>query len=182
MADATPPEFVRFFVATLVAEEAMLTPVRECLQAEWGAISVESGALPFRHTDYYAEEMGDDIRRAFFGFATPLHPADLAERKVRTNALEAELASALASTASRPVNLDPGYLAPDKLVLASAKNFSHRIYLRDGIYAEVTLQWRGMQFESFPWTFPDYASGDYDPFFLELREQVMANRSRAHAG
>ncbi|MBI4006928.1 MAG: DUF4416 family protein, partial [Planctomycetes bacterium] len=70
---------------------------------------------------------------------------------------------------SRPINLDPGYISEAKLVLASTKDFSHRIYLGKGIYAEVTLQYRNEQYESLPWTFPDYRTQQYQQFFLRVR-------------
>lgn len=72
-------------------------------------------------------------------------------------------------TIRRPINIDPGYINESRLVLASTKDFSHRIYLRDGIYAEVTLNYRRGRYESFPWTFPDYKSSDYQNFFLKVR-------------
>ncbi|MEK6728917.1 MAG: DUF4416 family protein, partial [Planctomycetota bacterium] len=69
----------------------------------------------------------------------------------------------------RPVNIDPGYINESRLILASTKDFSHRIYLRDGIYAEVTLNYRKGRYETFPWTFPDYKTAGYHDFFLKVR-------------
>lgn len=176
MGKILPPEPVRFFVAVLAADAARLATARETLAREWGAPDLDSGSLPFRYTDYYEKEAGPEILRAFFGFPGGFDPGELSARKRRANELETELAQACGAGLPRPVNLDPGYLAPDKLVLASAKNFSHRLYLGGGVYGEVTLMYRHERFESFEWSFPDYASGDYDPFFLALRKKLMTER------
>ncbi|MCP4534749.1 MAG: DUF4416 family protein, partial [Delftia sp.] len=77
----------------------------------------------------------------------------------------------------RPINLDVGYVEPSKLVLASMKNFSHRIYLRDGVYAEVTLMFRKGLWEPLGWTFPDYRSGRYDAFLTAARDSLPAGRA-----
>ncbi len=174
MAEAVAPEGVRFFVAVLAATEADLARAGECLVREWGTPDLTADPLRFSFTQYYAPELGEAPWRGFFAFPGRFDPGRLAERKLRTNELEVELAAG--STWSRPINLDPGYLAPDKLVLASCKNFSHRIYLADGVYAEVTLLYRHDRFEPLEWTFPDYGSGVYDPFFLELRRRLMRER------
>jgi hypothetical protein len=78
----------------------------------------------------------------------------------------------------RPINLDVGYITPAKLVLASMKNFSHRIYLRDGVYGEVTLLYRGRRWEALEWTFPDFASGRYDAFLSEARRRLRQEPAR----
>ena len=63
------------------------------------------------------------------------------------------------------MNLDPGYITPAKLVLASTKDHAHRLYLADGIYAEVTLAFRGKQWQPLEWTYPDYRRADFQEFF-----------------
>ena len=73
------------------------------------------------------------------------------------------------TTVKRPVNLDPGYLEHSKVILASTKNFYHRMYLCRGIFGEVTMHFRNGAYEFFPWTYPDYKSPEYQKFFLELR-------------
>lgn len=74
---------------------------------------------------------------------------------------------------SRPLNLDPGYLTPAKLVLASTKDHAHRIYLRDGIFAEVTLVYRKGKWQPLEWTYPDYRRDDYQQFFTRCRERLL---------
>ncbi len=177
MARAEQPDPGRFVVGVLAANDQCLQAAQEALDKEWGPADLVSRVYPFTYTEYYSKQIGPDILRAFFSFPGPFDPGDLASRKVRTNAIEEELAAACESDFPRPVNLDPGYLVPDKLVLASAKNFAHRIYLAHGIYAEITLLYRHNRFEPLEWTFPDYASGDYDEFFLNLRRRLMEERS-----
>jgi hypothetical protein len=177
MAIATIPEPAMLFTAVLTADARCLDAARETLAGEWGEILFASPAWPFHYTDYYAREAGTEILRAFFAFAAPFAREQLPDCKLRGNALEKELAARLCCGWPRPVNLDPGYLALDKLVLASCKDFAHRIYLRDGVYAEITRSYRGGKFTNFPWTFPDYASGDYDEFFYRLRGELK----RRHA-
>jgi hypothetical protein len=94
--------------------------------------------------------------------------------KLQTNDWEAEYARQGRHDDPRPLNLDPGYLTPAKLVLASTKDHAHRIYLARGIYAEVTLSFKDRQWRAHPWTFPDYRRADYQQFFSECRQRVLA--------
>jgi hypothetical protein len=76
------------------------------------------------------------------------------------------------SAEPRPLNLDPGYLTLGKLLLASTKDFAHRIYLGRGIYAEVTLQYKHGAWRHHEYTFADYRRADYQRFFSQCREWV----------
>lgn len=174
MARPGKPEAARFFVAILAAGADELACGCRALVDAFGPADRGGVARPFAGTSYYRDELGPAPLRAFLAFPGPFPTDRLAERKLVTNRLEEEVARTIGGALSRPVNLDPGYLTAAKLVLASAKNFSHRIHLRDGIYAEITLQYRkdGNGFAALPWTFPDYASGAYDAFFLELRHDL----------
>jgi len=114
-----------------------------------------SDALPFDFTAYYDAELGTPIVRRMLGFSQ-LTPQDaLADIKLATNALEGVFARA---DGRRRVNLDPGLLTQERLVLATGKNFGHRIYLRCGIFADLTLVFRKGSWHILPWTFPDYRS------------------------
>jgi hypothetical protein len=101
-------------------------------------------------------------------------PGQLVEAKLLSNAVEREMAMDRDGRTCRRVNLDPGYVTLGKLVLATTKDHAHRIALRDGIFAEVTLAYRGGRWEPFPWTYPDYRSGRYDAFLLSARESLRA--------
>ena len=128
-----------------------------------------SGVIPFNFTNYYAKEMGVSVERVFFSFERLIEADQLPEIKRKTNALEEELARPK-TTVTRPVNLDPGYLEHAKVILASTKNFYHRIYLGGGIFGEVTMHFRNNAYQFFPWTYPDYQSGAYQEFFLQVRK------------
>lgn len=165
----------RFFVGMLASDRRALAEACGALEAEFGRPLFAMRAMPFTFTSYYADELGGAPVRSFLAFPGRFDAGLLADAKIRANRLEAELAGRLANGLPRPVNLDPGYLTQAKLVLASAKNFSHRIYLGKGIFAELTLRYAGGGFKAYPWTFPDYASGRYFPFFLALRRTFDEN-------
>jgi len=140
-----------------------------------GEVSAESEVFPFDFTDYYESEMGAGIQRKFVAFATPFDPQDTADVKLWTNRLEKELAGP-EFPAPRPINIDPGYVTLSKLVLATAKDHAHRIYLRRGIYAEVTLTYTEREFRPMPWTYPDYRTGVCRRFFLGVRNELAVAR------
>ncbi|NLF30385.1 MAG: DUF4416 family protein [Planctomycetes bacterium] len=173
MAQAHPPAPAKLIVGLLAGREAWLEAGRAALVERFGPADIESEVMAFDFTDYYRREMGEGLLRQFLAFERLIAPDDLAAIKLATNAMEADLASRFADVA-RPVNLDPGYVTTAKLVLASAKDFSHRIYLSHGIYAEMTLRVVRGRWESAPWTFPDYASGRYDVFLTAARERLKA--------
>ena len=138
----------------------------------WGAIELESPRFDFAETHYYDATMGQGLKKVFFTFQRLLDPAELVEIKLETNRWEEEYATAAGHVEPRPLNLDPGYLTLAKLVLASTKDFAHRIYLSQGIYAEVTLQYKHHRWQHHQYTFPDYRRADYQQFFTECRETL----------
>jgi len=136
------------------------------LEARFGPAGHVSEEFAFDQTPYYDEELGTPIGRRLLAFET-LRPLDeLAEIKLATNAIE----SAHAVGARRRVNLDPGFLTLERLVLATGKNFSHRIYLGRGIWADLTLVWQRGGWTDFPWTFPDYAGQEMKSRLTKLRQ------------
>ncbi|MCK4715406.1 MAG: DUF4416 family protein, partial [Candidatus Marinimicrobia bacterium] len=70
-------------------------------------------------------------------------------------------------------NIDPGYLTPAKLVLFSAKNFSHRIYTGSGIFAEVTMLYAHGEFVRLPWTYSDYYWEENLNFLYTMRNKIV---------
>lgn len=175
MGQAKTPQPVKLIVSAFAPGDALLQDARDALDAEWGAIEWESELLPFDHTPYYQPEFGAGLVRRIWTFAALIDPSELAAIKVRTNELEGSWADG----GRRKVNLDPGYVSPAKLVLATTKNHGHRIYLGQGIYAEVTLQYRDGAFRPWPWTYPDYATPHYCALFEGIRRTYLAQlRSR----
>lgn len=179
MATAQTPIPVKRICGLLAAGEAALAAARDLLEERFGAIEAASDIWPFTFTDYYRKEMGAEPLRQFVCFDALADPGCLADDKLAANAFEARLAERFRHV-PRPVNLDPGYLTPARLVLASCKDFAHRIYLREGVYAEITLQYVDGRWRSLPWTFPDYASGLYDAFFSAARQRLCARLREEH--
>jgi hypothetical protein len=144
---------------------------QEGLIAEFGSIDYRSTVIPFVHTTYYEKEMGSGLSRTWVSFERLIDPGELPEVKLTTNRLEMELSG---SGGRRTVNLDPGLLDESKLVLASTKNYAHRIYLAQGIYAEVTLIYRHGRFHELPWTYADYRENTQ--VFDEIRKLLRGVR------
>jgi hypothetical protein len=142
------------------------------LEAEWGAIALESPAFDFVETDYYQPTMGPGIKKIFWAFEKPFDSAELVEIKLAANRFEEEFAAQAHLSEPRPLNIDPGYLTLGKLVLASTKDFTHRIYLKRGIFAEVTLFYKHRRWQHHDCTFADYRRADYQQFFSRCREML----------
>jgi hypothetical protein len=160
---------VKLFIGALASREPLLAEVESALSGVYGPVDHRSPVLPFTFTDYYRHETGDSILRVFFSFEKLIEAGRLPEIKCRTNVMEAAFTASDPSV-KRPLNLDPGYLEQSKVILASTKNFYHRMYLGQGIFGEVTMHYRNNAWDFFPWTYPDYKSVDYQTFFLELRQ------------
>jgi hypothetical protein len=168
---------VKLFVGALVSESRLIPAVEERLSADYGPVDHRSEVIPFDFTDYYRDETGDSILRVFFSFERLIEAEQLPEIKRRCNILERAFCEET-TLVKRPVNLDPGYLENSKVVLASTKNFYHRMYLGSGIFGEVTMHFKNSGFQFFPWTYPDYQSSGYQTFFLELR-RIYRNQLRS---
>ena len=129
-----------------------------------GTPEIQSQPVPFDRTDYY-NDIDPDLSRVFLCFPGLVNPEGLADWKRQAIAVEAESRQPV-----RAVNIDPGYIDGARLVLASTKDHAHRIYLRDGIFAEVTMRYKFKKWASFDYTFPDFASGVYDEFLSQVRK------------
>ncbi len=166
---------VLLLIPAFAAEERALLWGREKVVELFGPIVLESDTFRFdRFTDYYAPSMGTELIKRIWAFENPIDPERLAAVKVATNRLESEYALETASPAiARPLNLDPGYLDLGKLILASTKDHSHRIYLQQGIFAELTLIYTKKHWQSLPWTYPDYQSKEYHEFFDQCRDYLF---------
>jgi len=174
------PKPVKLLVGILAADERCLAAARDGLAETLGTLDLTSEIWTFDQTDYYASQTGPRILRQFVSVAELIDPGDLAAIKHRTNALEQRLAASLALPFPRPVNLDPGLIEPSKLVLATTKNYSHRIYLGDKMYAEVTLVFDKGNWRPLPYTYPDYHRQEYFDFFSQVRDRLVQQlRSRA---
>ena len=162
-------------IAAFSRHESALEWLWERVAAQLSPIAILSPVFPFTESLYYRSTMGDQLKKQFVILASWYDPADLAKHKLMMHAWEGDLAKSFASDVERPLNIDPGYMSMTKLVLASTKNREHRIYLRDGIYAEVTLAFRDQHWQPLPWTYPDYQRDDFRVFFHECRKHLAKN-------
>ena len=161
------PKPTKYFVAMLLSDAELLTAVENALTELLGAVDDRSEMLPWTASRFYEQEMGPSLWRCFLSFATLRAPAELAAIKLRTQQIEERYRNAASN--GRRVNLDPGYLDSLKVVLASTKNASQRIYLDGGIYGEATLMYHDGGFHGLPYTYVDYLWPETLVFLQRLR-------------
>ena len=170
------PEPVLLVVAAFSRHRGAFDWAAERLASCYGPIALESPAFVFDQTAYYEATMGKELRKQFFVFQELVPSESLPPIKLRTNELEQELAGTGLFPESRPLNLDPGVLTLGKFLLATTKDQAHRIYLRDGIFAEVTLRFQAGAFEIWPWTYADYQQECVRDFLREARDYYRQRR------
>ena len=167
MGTATPPSKVRLFIAFLYNESAPIEEILRRLDDRFGDRQFSYGPVPFTWTDYYRSEMGVSLKKLYFNYRDGITRDMLPAIKIFTNNVEQSSAD---GRGNRRVNIDPGYVARDKAVLATTKDFYHRLYLADGIFGEVTLHYRKGKFRYFSWTYPDFR----DPGVMQFLERVRS--------
>ena len=167
------PKPVKLIVGILATDEGCLAAAVAALEDRFGQVDHVSEVWPFYQTEYYRDQTGSSILRQFLSFDALIDPGELCRIKRTTNEMEEQLAKKLSKPVPRPVNLDPGLIEPSKLVLASTKNFSHRIYIGDGIYAELTLSYVKGKWQSYSYTFPDYKQPRYHGFLSTVRQKLV---------
>lgn len=174
------PNPVKLIVGILAANYQCLHSAADALTDKFGNADFTSEVWPFDKTDYYKEQMGPRILRQFISIERLIHPEKLAKVKLRTNKLEQRLVRRLGIPVSRPVNLDPGIIEPSKLVLATTKNYSHRIYIGRNMYAEVTLIFNKGSWQPLDHTYPDYRQQCYFDFFDKVRTRLLEQLKSSH--
>ena len=164
------PQPVKAIIGVLTADSNLLSTVYAELTHRLGPIDFTSELMPFTSTAYYEAEMGQDIQRQFISFERLIDAGTLAEIKLFTNNVEQTFATKKSEGNTRRVNLDAGYICLAKLVLASTKDHAHRIYLSNGIYAEITLRFYRKTFQPWEWSYPDYRLPTYIAIFNHIRK------------
>ena len=167
------PKPVKLIIGILAADRQCLHAAIEAIEAKFGKADLVSDLWPFDKTDYYKDETGEHILRQFISIERLIDPGKFAKIKHTTNKLEQKLAARLALPLPRPANLDPGIIEPSKLVLATTKNYSHRIYIGKKMYAEVTLIFDKGSWCPLPYTYPDYKQQCYHEFFGKVRKRLL---------
>lgn len=174
------PKPAKLIIGILAADHQCLHSAIETIDAKFGKTELSSNVWPFDKTDYYKDQTGPRILRQFVSIEQLIEPAKLAKIKHKTNKLEQKLAAKLALPVPRPVNLDPGYIEPSKLVLATTKNYSHRIYIGKKMYAEVTLIFDKGNWRPLDHTYPDYKQQCYFDFFARVRNKLLEQLKSIH--
>lgn len=162
-------EDVNLIMSLFSKDKALINEALALLSQSYGEADYISPFLAFDYTDYYTKEMGPALMRRFVSFATLIPPETLPEIKQATNALEERFSEG----GKRRLNIDPGYLAHSHLILATGKGYSHRPYLRDGIYADLTLIYQHGSFQVLPWTYPDYGSPEIIEMLSKIRTKYL---------
>jgi hypothetical protein len=160
----------KLFVGMLAQHPQQFLLAAESLGKFYGPIDFESISQPWNYTDYYAREFGRGLIRKFIFFEQLISAEALWKIKRESITMEKQMGTVRGERFCRRINLDPGYLTDSKLVLATTKDFSHRIFLKDGIYAEATLIYQGNGFKPMSHTYPDYRTPDCLRLFDQARE------------
>jgi len=163
-----PPELSLLFVSTLHGKSNILNQSKKLLESDFGDILFISPALAWDYSSYYKDEIGWPLFRQILFYQNLIDPALLVDIKIKTNEIE----SALSLNNRRQINLDPGYLTLSKVVLASTKNYAHRLYLDKGIYGEITLIYRNETYSPHIFTYRDYQDKTHVDIFIQARETL----------
>ena len=156
---------VKLIASVFSGDPELIRETSRILERIFGRIDFRSPIMDFIHTDYYNDEMGRGLKRIILGFKKRVRPESAYKAKLETNALEKKFTL----NGKRRVNIDPGYLDMSKVVLFSPKDYTHRIPMPRGIFAEVTLFYRDKRYNPWPWTYPDYGSEEYCAIFESVR-------------
>ena len=162
-----PLKKVKLIAGLISNDEALLDKIGYRLEKRLkNKIDFKSDVIDFAYTDYYDKEMGGGLKRKFLSFKRLVRLETIAKVKLLTNDIEKRFCI----DGKRAVNIDPGYVDMAKLVLLSTKDYSHRVHIGNGIFAEVTLHYKDKRFNFWPWTYPDYKSGEYARIFGIIRD------------
>jgi hypothetical protein len=162
-------EPVKLFFSIFTSEINQLEETIKILSSSYGQPDYISEVVSFNYTNYYCAEMGENLVRRFLSMEKLIRPEILPDIKLATNEIEDKFSI----EKKRAVNIDPGYLSKAQLILATGKGFAHRPYLRDGIYADLTLVYQGKKFCSLPWTYPDYADEKQTAMLSKIRAKYL---------
>lgn len=172
MAEIKPFIPAKLIVGIISSLDTAIGRTIEAVSAAYGPIDLKSAAFPFDQTDYYDQQMGKGLSRLFLGFSRLVPPDSLSSIKVYTNSLEEKMKISFGRE-ERIVNIDPGILTGSALIMATTKDFAHRIPLSQGIYGHLELLFSKKAVRLLPWTYPDFRQEGYQKFFLEARHLYL---------
>lgn len=169
MARVQQPDKCRQIISIIYSSMDALADSLKSLERKFGPVQYETLEIPCQRSEMYREEMGEGLQRRFFSFEKLVSRDSLAEAKKICHKIEPEFADRIEGYDFRAVNIDPGILTTSNLVMTSHREFNHRIYLEDGIYAEITLIHANGGFRRLPWTHPDFCEAEAIEFFTRVR-------------
>ena len=165
------PKPAKLVIGLIMKDRALFEPLGVELAADFGSVDMVSSWMSFDYTSYYEPEMGTPLFRRVLTFKKLISQDELPQIKLVTNRLE----QSVAQSGRRKVNIDPGYLLYERFVLASGKNFCHRIYIGSNIYADLTLIYQRGGYQKLPWTYPDYADEPMLEFLIRVRRKYAVD-------
>ena len=171
------PKPVKLIMSLISSNDRLLNQVIEVLGERYGEVDFTSDILPFDFTDYYTAEMGEGLFRRLITFAHLIPRESLVKIKRQTNEIEEQFAI----EGKRRINIDPGYICAEHLILATTKGYTHRPYLGEGIHADLTLIYRKGTFKPLDWTYPDYASSQVREILQGVRKRYVQELQRSEA-
>jgi len=171
MSKPKQPDNAKFLISLFMKEKRIFEAVVMRLESIFGEIDIISRCFNFDFTKYYEREMGAPLFSRIVVVKKLIEQASLSDIKLKTNAIEKEFSY----NENRTVNIDPGYILRERFVLATGKNFSHRIYIGNNIYADLELIFHKGFFEVLPWTYPDYASENMILFLTKVRAKYISD-------
>jgi len=155
---------VKLFSGVIYSSRQVYEKTGKKLEKIFSFVDLESGEFNFDFTTYYNREMGSPLFRRFISFEKLISPEQLPDIKILTNRIEIETSI----DGNRVVNLDPGYLSDANVIIATTKNYYHRVPLSKGIYAHMEYVIKRKKLVPLEWTYPDFKTPRYMDFFERL--------------
>lgn len=162
------------FAAILTRSHELFNSACSLLKLNMNTTLLNLNPTPFTHSDYYCDEMGSDLIKGMIAFQPPFSQQTIVDFKLYARQIEWQHADFVDSVTYRSVNIDVGFVDLSKTVLATSKNFAHRIYLNSGVFAEVTLTYQNHRWTTLPWTYPDFVTEPVQSFLSQCRTALAS--------
>jgi hypothetical protein len=169
MARPQKPNPGRLIVSVVHSSRDALADALRQLERRFGRVTCETIDIQHSNGREYAEEMGDTLYRRLFSFERMVPRDSLVEIKTACHKIESQLGDQVHDYTFRTVNIDPGIMTPDNFVMACHREFNHRIYINEGVFAEIVLIWSKGKFCRLPWTNQDFCHEEAIDFFSRVR-------------
>lgn len=166
------PEPGRLIISTIYSSVDALADTLRRLERRFGRVENETSGQKCNCREVYHEEMGNDLKIRFFSFEKPVPRSDLPEIKTMCRKIESNFSDHIEDYMFRTVNIDPGIMTRDNLIMAAARDLKQRVYLSDGVFAELTLIYSKGCFNRLPWTHADFCTEEAEDFFRHVRDSL----------